>query len=118
MTINEFLNRYNKSARRGDTIYKQSPRVQMHSGLKLSIQASRNHKCAPTDNKGPYTEVELGFPNYTKKLHSLKEFAENPGDLKNTVYMNVPVERADKLLQDNGGINERSLRYIWRSFDI
>jgi hypothetical protein len=62
--------------------------------------------------------VELGFPNYPKKLYNLKEFAENPGDLKNTVYMNVPVERVDKLLNDNGGINERSLRYAWKSFDV
>jgi hypothetical protein len=41
------------------------PRLQFNNGSSLSVQASEYHYCSPKDNTGPYSAVEVGFPEGT-----------------------------------------------------
>lgn len=72
-------------------------------GLRVSIQASRTHYCTPRNNDGPYTHVELGYPNQTPPDYIL-EYAENDKTPCQTVYSYVPIELVDKWLQEHGGL--------------
>lgn len=71
-------------------------------GLILSIQASRYHYCEPRNNKGPYTSVEIGFPN--KVCPELLEYAEDINKPIDTVYSYVPIEIVEKIIKDHGGL--------------
>ena len=37
-------------------------------GFEMSVQASRGHYCSPREDVGPYTTVEIGFPNRRDEL--------------------------------------------------
>ena len=72
--------------------------------FELSIQASSNHYCIPRDDIGPFTHVELGFPNFNFSKEFIEEYAEDSEDPQNTVYAAVPLDILSKeifnLLQD------------------
>lgn len=59
------------------------------NGLRLSVQASKHHHCAPRNNVGPWDYLEIGFPN--RPLKSLSGYAEDPDNLTETVYNMVPM---------------------------
>ena len=84
----------------------QGPHVRPHilckDGLKLSVQASDTHYCRPRRNKGPYYEVEIGFPS--EKIEELMEYAEDAKNPTGTVYGNVPVDVVDSIIEAHGGI--------------
>lgn len=58
--------------------------------IEVSIQANEYTYCQPRNNIGPYTHVELGYPNFNSTI--LKPYAEDPDNLQSTVYGQVPVE--------------------------
>jgi len=72
------------------------------SGLRFSVQASYAHYCAPRDNVGPFSEVEVGFPNLV--VDELMPFAEDAEEPTRTVYGWVPVDLVERIIADNGGI--------------
>lgn len=78
-------------------------RIITKNGLTFSVQASSGHYCTPRSNNGPYTHVEVGFPN--KVIERLIPFAENPDNLTETVYGWVPVELIKTIIIENGGID-------------
>ena len=81
------------------------PRAVCNDGFNVSIQASSSHYCEPReDNLPEYTEVELGYPSMVDAL--IKDYAEDPDDLCNTVYGHVPIELVDELLAKHGGLKE------------
>jgi len=71
-------------------------------GFSMSVQASTTAYSKPRTDSGPYTEVEIGFPNEEEPL--LLSYAEEPEELTNTVYPYVPVERVSLVLAKHGGV--------------
>lgn len=75
------------------------PRITLISGMTLSIQVGRGLYCTPRDPIGPWTHVEIGFPN--RKLPSeFEEYKDGTGD----VFAYVPIELVAKLISNQGGI--------------
>lgn len=65
--------------------------------LTLSIQVSGTHYCTPRDNVGPWSTVEVGFPD--RKIRELMPYAEDAdGDPKNEAYGYVPITLLNKVL--------------------
>ena len=71
-------------------------------GFEMSVQASRGHYCSPREDEGPYTAVEIGFPNRRDAL--LMPHIELPdGDPLDSVYPWVPARLVMKVIQKHGG---------------
>lgn len=83
------------------------PMLVCNSGLTLSVQASAFHYCTPRSDKGPYSAVEVGFPN--KVVPDLVDYAEDPNNLTGTVYSNVPVSLVMKIIEENEGIDFQAM---------
>jgi hypothetical protein len=83
---------------------KNYKRVYCQSGFNMSIQASETSYCDPKDNAGPYTHVEIGFPNAIEEM--IIGFAEDPDNPTETVYGWVPVGLVQALIIKHGGIEE------------
>ena len=78
----------------------QLPRQALVIGDKtLSVQASKMHYSTPRDNTGPYTHVEIGYPNFLFSPEFIKKYAEHPSNPLETVYPYVPVEELIKELE-------------------
>ena len=58
---------------------------------KITIQASLNHYCTPRQNGGPYTSVELGYPNFNFSSDFISQYAEDANEPQETVYGYVPI---------------------------
>lgn len=108
MNTNEFLKKFYSAQLIGSgafavTVQHLRPWAVCADGFGISIQASQNHYCSPRkDGQIDYEEVELGYPSKEEVL--IADYAEDPGDLTNTVYGYVPVEVVDKMLEKHGGI--------------
>lgn len=72
-------------------------------GFQVSVQASTSHYCTPRDDYGPYSEVELGYPN--EPVEAWMEYAEDPDRPTTTVYGYVPIEVVEVVLDQHGGID-------------
>ena len=71
-------------------------------GFSVSIQASEGSYCSPRNDVGPYTAVELGFPNEEDPL--IIPWAEDRANPKGTVYGYVPVDIVLEMITNHGGI--------------
>ena len=76
-------------------------------GTEISIQASSFHysqprKDSPNNSYDYYESFEIGFP--TSEIECLREHAEEPEDLTDTVYGYVPKEVVEQAIADCGGI--------------
>lgn len=78
--------------------------VYCKSGFSMSVQASATTYCTPRDDNGPYTHVEIGFPNAMDEM--IIGFADDHGDPTGTVYGYVPVGIVSALIIKHGGIEE------------
>ena len=78
-------------------------------GFELSIQASAHHYCTPRDNRGPYTHVEVGFPNSAEER--FLPFADDIGLFAGIpmIYVNVPAATINEILQEHGGMSQGKL---------
>ena len=74
------------------------------SGFGMSVQASETSYCTPRDNVGPYTHVEIGFPNAIDEM--IIGFADDSDDPTGTVYGWVPAGVVNALIIKHGGIEE------------
>lgn len=100
---NEQLQAHLKSgALHGRYLRKPSPRIECADGFSLSVQANSLTYCAPRDNNGPYTEVEVGFPS--ERVEALMPYVENADDPTGTVYGYVPVEIVLAVIAEHGGV--------------
>jgi len=77
-------------------------RMKLADGFEMSVQASGMVYCAPRDDNGPYTHVEIGYPSSKEEL--IMEWAENEDEPTGTVYGYVPVEIVDAVIEKHGGI--------------
>ena len=71
-------------------------------GFEMSVQASRGHYCDPREDVGPYTAVEIGFPNRRDEL--LMEHIELAGQAATeSVYPYVPAKVVMEVILRHGG---------------
>lgn len=80
------------------------PKLHCKDGANVSVQASQYHYCTPREDKGPYTEVEAGFPSVTPP-ESWIEYAEDKDDLCGTVYAWLPVALVEEFISIHGGLD-------------
>ena len=76
-------------------------------GFRMSVQANGTAYCDPRDDAGPYTQVEIGFPNREEPM--LKQWAEDPSDLTGTVYAWVPRQVVLNVIAKHGGMVDGEL---------
>ena len=77
--------------------------VQCADGFTVSIQASGTHYCTPRSNAvSAYESVELGFPS--RPCIFIKDYAENPEKLTESIYGYVPAHVVRKMIAAHGGI--------------
>ena len=80
---------------------KHYERVYCLDGYNVSIQAGEGKYSNPRSERGPYTEVELGFPSMPDPM--LDGYAENPQRPTDTVYPYVPASVTRDLIVKHGG---------------
>ena len=71
-------------------------------GFSMSVQANPTAYCEPRNAIGPYTEVEIGYPNEREPL--LLSYAENPNTPTDTVYAWVPKTVVTAVIVRHGGM--------------
>ena len=78
------------------------PRIELKSGLTMSIQGGKNSYSNPKGNwNTDYTTMEVGFPS--EVVQELLQYAKDIDEPLDTVYAYVPVKVLVKIVQDNGG---------------
>ena len=70
-------------------------------GFTVSIQAHDGAYCSPSNDFGPYSAVEVGYPNQTDPL--LLPYAEDPSRPTDTVYGYVPSTVVLEVFESHGG---------------
>lgn len=81
------------------------PRIVCADGFSFSAQAGPSMYCAPRNNEGPYTHVEIGFPSSPDELLN-DGVLLNDGEDSRDVYSQVPVETVLALIKKHGGVAE------------
>ncbi len=79
------------------------PVIICNDGFSFSAQASRNHYCLPRENQEQYESMELGFPSEDEPL--IFEYAEESNEWTSTVYVCVPNDVINNIIEKHGGIN-------------
>lgn len=77
-------------------------RIQCKDGFNLSVQAGETLYCTPRQRRGPWTEVEIGFPS--ERVESFMPYAEEPENPTDTVYGYVPIELVLEAIAEHGGV--------------
>ena len=80
------------------------PPVVCRDGFSMSVQASAGTYCSPREDVGPWTAVEIGYPNRIEPL--LFDYAETWGNWTETVYGWVPITLAAAVIEVHGGAVE------------
>lgn len=109
MNTNEMLR---KTYEKTDGDYLIRHKIYCNDGFSISIQASQGHYCSPRKTfEGPYTEVELGFPNLFESL--IMPYIENGNDNPClSVYAYVPVELVDEMIEKHGGFHPKTINEV------
>ena len=83
---------------------KKNKRVVCADGFTMSVQADDFTYCLPRTAEGPYTAVEVGFPNEYEEL--IIDWAEDASSPTETVYGYVPIHIVSLVLAKHGGMVE------------
>jgi hypothetical protein len=89
----------------GYSFRENMPRIELADGESISIQASCNHYCAPRDDEGPWSRVEIGYPS-VKPQEEMMEFCEDPNNPTGSVYGYVPIRLACDFINAHGGLKK------------
>ena len=73
-----------------------------NNGLTFGLQTTELNYCSPRTDNGPWSEVEIGFPN--REVEKLMPFAEDKNRPTETVYGWVPMNSIMEIITDNGGL--------------
>lgn len=76
-------------------------RIVCADGVSLSVQAGEMLYCEPRSNYGPYTSVEVGYPDVLPD--GWQEWAEDDG-IAATVFARVPVAVVEEFINQHGGM--------------
>ena len=76
----------------------------------MSVQASKTHYCAPRNDKGPYTHVEVGYPSEWEDLLIPFRDTSEPQicGMRPKLYIKVPSDVVQAIIIKHGGLAERS----------
>jgi hypothetical protein len=83
---------------------KRCKHIGCKDGFTMSVQASETHYSEPTDNRGPYTKVEVGYPSEFEEL--LWPYVDGDPEYANptmVVYSYVPVAVVLAVIEKHGG---------------
>ena len=84
--------------------------IRCHDGFQMSIQASRDHYCTPRDDTGPYSAVEVGWPNRLEGLLlPYVDKATTITGMRPTLYVNVPARVIHEVVAVHAGISSGQL---------
>ena len=84
------------------------PRIVCEDGWKVSVQCGKGLYSIPRADRMPsYTAFELGYPSDHEPL--LDGYAEN-SDNWCCIYLYVPIELIDQVIEKHGGIVDAILR--------
>ena len=86
------------------------PPIQCNDGFTMSVQASRDHYSEPRDDQGPYTAVEVGYPNRLEDL--MLPFADKATTVAGetpTLYVRVPAHIINAVVSKHAGIHSGRL---------
>jgi len=87
----------------GLTVLDVCPRIVCFDGFSMSVKASEYSYCAPRNNFGPWSEVEVGFPSAESKF--LMPYAEDESCPTDTVYGYVPLSVVVEVIIEHGGLS-------------
>jgi len=73
-----------------------APQIKCVDGTALSVQASASHYCAPRDDVGPYSLVEVGYLSEDPK--AWEEYRDG------AIYGFVPVDKVREFVALHGGL--------------
>ena len=79
----------------------QIPVIRCMDGFTFSMQASAHHLCAPRNNEGPWTSVEIYF-GWSSSLRPKKGWGRTP---RSGVESYVPLDRVAALVAAHGGLD-------------
>jgi len=105
--LSAYVTRMREKAVEGRLSHEQVPPLVCRDGLKLSVQASSYHYCAPRDHVGPWTSMEIGFPS--KPVPELREWRQDLEDDQpdeECVFGWVPVEKILETIEKHGGCEQ------------
>ena len=87
----------------GHTSPRPAPRITLHDGETLSVQANRFAYCSPRCNGLQYYDyLEVGFPSFTPTFLS---YAEDPDTPTETIYPYVPAQIICDEINAHGGLS-------------
>lgn len=107
MNLNQYLTKHRPRPVTRDS-YGIVPRIICKDEFSLSVQANWGAYCAPRDNFGPWTEVEIGFPSAVPEL--ITGYVDDSEDYTGTIYAYVPIGLVEQLIALHGGIDEQATR--------
>lgn len=90
-----------------DVRFKIVPQIVCADGLAFSVQTSSHHYCTPRDDRGPWTEAEVGFPS--ERIEEFLPYIDGDPetiDPTSAVYGYVPLDLIAKVIDAHGGIRE------------
>lgn len=99
--MNKFESQLQKFLSQPRSAWGSLPQLKCSDGFSMSVQAGVNVYSVPSNNVGPWTHVEIGFPSQIEPL--LWKYAEEPGRWTDTVYPRVPVELVAAVVEVHGG---------------
>lgn len=103
--ISKIVEELNRRLTRKETGWaKVIPPVICEDGGKISVQASRTHYCEPRSDIGPYSRVEVGFPEGIPEVEQWSDWEDSPGD----VWGYVPIEEVAKAILAHGGFSKEA----------
>lgn len=80
-------------------------KVQAADQFTMSVQSSQFHYCIPRDSRGPWVEVEVGFPS--DRVEKLMPYINGRDeDPTKTFYGYVPIRLVAEVLAERGGLVE------------
>ena len=91
------------------TYKKLRGRIKCNDGFAMSIQASRDHYSTPRDDTGPYSAVEVGYPNELEQL--LMQYCDAPSMIGGCIpplYVNVPAQTIRAVVAKHAGLRSDS----------
>lgn len=99
MKIRDFLKRTYSIGEYG--FQETRPRIMCRDGFSMSVQAGEGMYCLPKENlkSGNYKYCEVGYP-------SESEVVLEPYDEGHGVFVYVPIEIIDRIIQKHGGFAE------------
>ena len=78
------------------------PRIHCQDGFSVSIQASEFAYSEPSNNTGPWTQMEVGYPDAAWDMPDTFQDYYDSGQ----VWAYVPAELICNLIDSHGGIKE------------